>query len=473
MATVIGVRFKKAGKVYYFDPCDVWPRPGDSVVVETTRGVEFGEVVTGAREVADEQIVAPLTKVVRIATEEDVRRAEYNEKRETEAFRICQEKVAKHKLEMKLVSVEYTFDNSKIIFYFTANGRVDFRELVKDLAGVFKMRIELRQIGVRDEAKMLGGLGSCGRPICCGTFLGDFQPVSIKMAKEQNLSLNPTKISGLCGRLMCCLKYEQDYYSQTLKKLPKVGKDIVTPDGVGVLSEINAIRERVKVRIKIDDDFDMREYAIADVRKPGPEDSAAVREAPKPRVRRPEPEPEAPAEEQGKRKKYPHQKAPKNLSTDQFLEKLKTDAENGKKRPERAEKPERERPEKPKKERPPREKRRGKGAPPAEAQAAGQVTAAPQDKPAPSARNAAGAKAAAGAETGAQAAKDVAAAEAKAGAVAVAGKNAAAGEAKVETAAPSAQAPAGSPGSRESAPKAEDVAPKAAPAAQAPAETAD
>ena len=358
MATVIGVRFKKAGKVYYFDPCEVWPRPGDSVVVETARGVEFGEVVTGAREVADEQIVAPLKKVVRIATEEDIRRAEYNEKREEEAFRVCQEKVAKHKLEMKLVSVEYTFDNSKIIFYFTANGRVDFRELVKDLAGVFKMRIELRQIGVRDEAKMLGGLGSCGRPICCGTFLGDFQPVSIKMAKEQNLSLNPTKISGLCGRLMCCLKYEQDCYSQTLKKLPKVGKDIVTPDGVGVLAEINAIRERVKVRIKIDDDFDVREYAIADVRRPGPEDSAAVRESPKPRARRPEPEPEAPAEEQSKRKKYPHQKAPKNLSTDQFLEKLK-DTEGGKKKGD-----------KPKKERPPRERRRGKGGANAEAQPA-------------------------------------------------------------------------------------------------------
>ena len=358
MATVIGVRFKKAGKVYYFDPCEVWPRPGDSVVVETARGVEFGEVVTGAREVADEQIVAPLKKVVRIATEEDIRRAEYNEKREEEAFRVCQEKVAKHKLEMKLVSVEYTFDNSKIIFYFTANGRVDFRELVKDLAGVFKMRIELRQIGVRDEAKMLGGLGSCGRPICCGTFLGDFQPVSIKMAKEQNLSLNPTKISGLCGRLMCCLKYEQDYYSQTLKKLPKVGKDIVTPDGVGVLAEINAIRERVKVRIKIDDDFDVREYAIADVRRPGPEDSAAVRESPKPRARRPEPEPEAPAEEQSKRKKYPHQKAPKNLSTDQFLEKLK-DTKGGKKKGD-----------KPKKERPPRERRRGKGGANAEAQPA-------------------------------------------------------------------------------------------------------
>ena len=351
MATVIGVRFKKAGKVYYFDPSDVWPRPGDNVVVETARGVEFGEVVTGAREVADEQIVAPLKKVVRVATEEDVRRAEYNAKREEEAFRICLEKVAKHKLEMKLVSVEYTFDNSKIIFYFTANGRVDFRELVKDLASVFKMRIELRQIGVRDEAKMLGGLGSCGRPICCGTFLGDFQPVSIKMAKEQNLSLNPTKISGLCGRLMCCLKYEQDYYSQTLKKLPKVGKDIVTPDGVGVLSEINAIRECVKVRIKADDSFDVREYPISEVRKPGPDDSAAVREAPKPRPRRPEPEPETAEEEQPKRKKYPHQKAPKNLSTDQFLEKLKTDAETGGKK----------KGDRPKKERPPREKRRAKG----------------------------------------------------------------------------------------------------------------
>ena len=369
MATVIGVRFKKAGKVYYFDPCEVWPRPGDSVVVETARGVEFGEVVTGAREVADEQIVAPLKKVVRIATEEDIRRAEHNEQREAEAFRICQEKVAKHKLEMKLVSVEYTFDNSKIIFYFTANGRVDFRELVKDLASVFKMRIELRQIGVRDEAKMLGGLGSCGRPICCGTFLGDFQPVSIKMAKEQNLSLNPTKISGLCGRLMCCLKYEQDYYSQTLKKLPKVGKDIVTPDGVGVLAEINAIRERVKVRIKIDDDFDVREYAIDEVRRPGPDDSAAVREAPKPKPRRSEPEPEAPAEEQGKRKKYPHQKAPKNLSTDQFLEKLKTDGDKKKA-------------DKPKKERPPRERRRGKGAPRAD-KPAESVDTSPQPSPSP------------------------------------------------------------------------------------------
>ena len=331
MATVIGVRFKKAGKVYYFDPTDVWPRPGSNVVVETARGIEFGEVVTGSREVSDDQIVAPLKKVLRIATEEDERRAEYNAQREKEAFGVCQEKIAKHKLDMKLVSVEYTFDNSKIIFYFTANGRVDFRELVKDLAGVFKMRIELRQIGVRDEAKMLGGLGACGRQICCGAFLGDFQPVSIKMAKEQNLSLNPTKISGQCGRLMCCLKYEQDYYEATLKKLPKVGKDIMTPDGAGVVTEINPIREKVKVRIHTaDDTFDLREYHVDDVRRMGPEDVAAVRESAvkaekKPRKSEPAPE-QQPAEEPRKRR-YPHQKVVKNLSTDQFLERMSNDAE--------------------------------------------------------------------------------------------------------------------------------------------------
>ena len=333
MATVIGVRFKKAGKVYYFDPVDVWPRPGSNVVVETARGIEFGEVVTGAREVADDQIVAPLKKVIRIATEEDERRAEYNAQREKEAFTVCQEKIARHKLDMKLVSVEHTFDNSKIIFYFTANGRVDFRELVKDLAGVFKMRIELRQIGVRDEAKMLGGLGACGRQICCGAFLGDFQPVSIKMAKEQNLSLNPTKISGQCGRLMCCLKYEQDYYEQTLKRLPKVGKDIMTPDGAGVVTEINPIRERVKVRIHTaDDTFDLKEYHVDDVRRMGPDDIAAVRESAaakiekKPRKPEPAPEQEQPAEEPKKRR-YPHQKAVKNMSTDQFLERMNSDIE--------------------------------------------------------------------------------------------------------------------------------------------------
>ena len=340
MATVIGVRFKKAGKVYYFDPCDFWPKPGQNVVVETARGIEFGEVVTSPRSVSDQQIVAPLKKVVRIATEEDEQRAAFNARREEEAFKICQEKVLKHKLEMKLVSVEYTFDNSKIIFYFTANGRVDFRELVKDLASVFKMRIELRQIGVRDEAKMLGGLGSCGRPICCGAFLGDFQPVSIKMAKEQNLSLNPTKISGQCGRLMCCLKYEQETYEQTLKRVPRVGKDIVTPDGVGVITEINAIRERVKVRIRVgeDDSFEVREYSMDDVRKLGPGDQPAVREAPKAQEKRsnvkktpiPQQSQEEQTEAEGeepKRRRYPHQKAPKNLSTDQFLEKLRSDGE--------------------------------------------------------------------------------------------------------------------------------------------------
>ena len=332
MATVIGVRFKKAGKVYYFDPCDFWPKPGQYVIVETARGIEFGEVVTSPRSVNDQQIVAPLKKVVRLATEEDEQRAEYNAQREEEAFRVCQEKIARHKLDMKLVSVEYTFDNSKIIFYFTANGRVDFRELVKDLASVFKIRIELRQIGVRDEAKMLGGLGSCGRHICCGAFLGDFQPVSIKMAKEQNLSLNPAKISGLCGRLMCCLKYEQSTYEQTLKRVPKVGKDIVTPDGVGVLTEINAIRERVKVRLRVDeeDNFEVREYAMDEVRKPGPSDAPAARQQPKqdrkPQGKRtpiPTESAEAPApEEEPKRRRY-HQKAPKNLSTDQFLEQMK------------------------------------------------------------------------------------------------------------------------------------------------------
>ena len=330
MATVIGVRFKKAGKVYYFDPAGVWPRPGDNVIVETARGIEFGEVVTGAREVADEQIVAPLKKVIRSATAEDEHRAAFNEKREAEAFGICQEKIAKHQLEMKLVSVEYTFDNSKIIFYFTANGRVDFRELVKDLASVFKMRIELRQIGARDEAKMLGGLGACGRPICCGAFLGDFQPVSIKMAKEQNLSLNPSKISGQCGRLMCCLKYEQDYYEETLKKLPRVGKDVVTPDGTGVITEINAIRERVKVRIHASDgSFDIREYRIEEVRRPSAEEGVAIREQRQERqAARREAQAQAEARaaeekpEEEPRLRYPHQKVQKNLSTEQFLERL-------------------------------------------------------------------------------------------------------------------------------------------------------
>ena len=322
MATVIAVRFQKAGKLYYFDPAGIWANPGDHVIVETVRGVELGEVITSAREVPDEAIVAPLKNVLRLATEDDLRRAEANAKNEKMAFDLCLEKIAARKLEMKLISVEYTFDNSKVIFYFTANGRVDFRELVKDLAAVLKTRIELRQIGVRDEAKMLGGLGSCGRPICCGTFLGDFQPVSIKMAKEQNLSLNPTKISGQCGRLMCCLKYEQDYYEETLKKLPKVGKEVLTPDGVGNIVEINVLRERVKVKLRLSDDtFDVREYPIDDVKRV--EGKAFSRPEPKKPESAPQKEKAKEAAEEppkAARKRYPRQKAPKNLSTDQFIE---------------------------------------------------------------------------------------------------------------------------------------------------------
>ena len=304
MATVIGVRFKKAGKVYYFSPGEVWPAPGEFVIVETTRGIELGEVVTGAREVSDEALVAPLKNVIRKATDADLAVQEKNEAREKEAFVICNQKIAEHKLEMKLVNVEYTFDDSKIIFYFTANGRVDFRDLVKDLAGIFHMRIELRQIGVRDEAKMLGGLGACGRQICCGAFLGDFQPVSIKMAKEQNLSLNPTKISGQCGRLMCCLKYEQDYYEETLKKLPRVGKDIMTPDGVGVVTEINVLRERVKVRVKTgDDNFEVKEYELPDVRKLAPGEKALYQESVPRQAAEPVRQSEAKTEEDPKEEK--------------------------------------------------------------------------------------------------------------------------------------------------------------------------
>ena len=330
MATVIGVRFKKAGKVYYFSPGEVWPAPGEFVIVETTRGIELGEVVTGAREVSDEALVAPLKNVIRKATDADLAVQEKNEAREKEAFVICNQKISEHKLEMKLVSVEYTFDDSKIIFYFTANGRVDFRDLVKDLAGVFHMRIELRQIGVRDEAKMLGGLGACGRQICCGAFLGDFQPVSIKMAKEQNLSLNPTKISGQCGRLMCCLKYEQDYYEETLKKLPRVGKDIMTPDGVGVVTEINVLRERVKVRVKTgDDNFEVKEYELPDVRKLAPGEKALYQEsAPRQAAEMPkqaEAKAEAKAEEESKEerpaKRYPRPKVVKTMNTDEYMEK--------------------------------------------------------------------------------------------------------------------------------------------------------
>lgn len=261
MVKVIGVKFKTGGRVYFFDPLDLDIHTGDGVIVETARGEEFGDVASGPMEVEEEKVVAPLKPVMRVATEEDWNQRRLYASKESEAFSICLEKIQAHKLDMKLVDVEYTYNGSKVVFYFTADERVDFRELVKDLAYVFKTRIELRQIGVRDEAKMLGGLGPCGRPVCCKTFLDDFRPVSIKMAKEQNLSLSPTKISGLCGRLMCCLQYEEAAYESMRKVMPKVGKEIETPDGVGVVTENNVLTERTKVRITVADGTnEIREY---------------------------------------------------------------------------------------------------------------------------------------------------------------------------------------------------------------------
>ncbi len=267
MATVIGVRFRNAGKLYYFNPGAFWPTAGDAVIVETARGLEYGEMVTGVQEVADESITPPLRNVARLATPEDVQHQRDNEQHEKEALKICAQKIENHQLQMKLVGCEYTFDNSKILFYFTSDKRVDFRALVKDLASVFKTRIELRQIGVRDEAKMMGGLGLCGRPVCCAQFLGDFQPVSIKMAKEQNLSLNPTKISGVCGRLMCCLKYEEDYYEKTRKQMPRVGREVITPDGRGTVTELNILKETVRVRIPKGDSTEIKDYPMTDVQR--------------------------------------------------------------------------------------------------------------------------------------------------------------------------------------------------------------
>ena len=249
MAIIIGVRFKEVGKVYYFDPKDIQFEENDSVIVETARGLECGTVALGNKDVPEEEIVRPLKPVIRKATPQDLKTLEDNKRKEVNAFNICLDKIEKHKLEMKLVDVEYTFDGGKILFYFTADGRVDFRELVKDLASVFRTRIELRQIGVRDEAKMLGGLGMCGRPFCCNSFMGDFQPVSIKMAKEQGLSLNPVKISGTCGRLMCCLKHEQDAYEHLLRVTPKVGAIVETDEGRGTVVENNLLTGQLKVRL--------------------------------------------------------------------------------------------------------------------------------------------------------------------------------------------------------------------------------
>ncbi|MBR5540481.1 MAG: stage 0 sporulation family protein [Clostridia bacterium] len=250
MTNIIGIRFKNMGKVYYFASAGYTFRKGDHAIVETARGLECGEVVMENRDMEDAEIIKPLKEVVRPATEDDVRHAKENAEKEARALKLCEERIAAHKLDMKLISAEYAFDNSKLLFYFTADGRVDFRNLVKDLASLFHTRIELRQIGVRDEAKMLGGLGICGRPLCCAQFLSDFQPVSIKMAKEQGLSLNPTKISGSCGRLMCCLKYEQDTYSSLIKVTPKQGALVNTPEGRGVVVEVNILSGNLKVRLE-------------------------------------------------------------------------------------------------------------------------------------------------------------------------------------------------------------------------------
>ena len=263
MIKIIGVRFRNAGKIYYFDPKKLPIKKGDHVIVETARGIEYGSVVADAREVTDDQVVQPLKPVIRIANADDNARAQRNKEKEKEAFRICLEKIRKHKLEMKLIDTEYTFDNNKVLFYFTADGRIDFRELVKDLASVFKTRIELRQIGVRDETKVVGCVGICGRELCCHTFLSEFAPVSIKMAKEQNLSLNPTKISGVCGRLMCCLKNEEDTYEYLNSRLPGIGDRVIADDGLkGEVQSVNVLRQLVKVLVDVQDEKELREYKV-------------------------------------------------------------------------------------------------------------------------------------------------------------------------------------------------------------------
>ena len=263
MTRVIGVRFRTAGKIYFFDPLDFEIKRGDHVIVETARGIEFGTVMSGITEVEDDKIVQPLKPVIRIANQRDLEQTAGNRAKEKEAFRICQEKISKHELDMKLIDVEYTFDNNKIMFYFTADGRIDFRELVKDLAAVFKTRIELRQIGVRDETKIVGGIGICGRALCCHSYLSDFIPVSIKMAKEQNLSLNPTKISGVCGRLMCCLKNEEETYEELNRRLPGIGDRVTTEEGLrGEVQSVNVLRQLVKVLVEDGDSKELKEYPV-------------------------------------------------------------------------------------------------------------------------------------------------------------------------------------------------------------------
>ena len=266
MKKIVGVRFRKPGKIYFFDPENFEIEKGQKVIVETSQGQEIGEATTGIREVHEETLKAPLKKVVRIATKKDIRNDEENRKKEKEAFKIAEEKIKKYKLDMNLTEVEYKFDNSKIIFFFTADGRIDFRELVKELAAIFKTRIELRQIGVRDEVKKIGGNGVCGRELCCCSFLDNFEAVSIKMAKEQNVSLNPSKISGNCGRLMCCLKYEQDVYDEKLKKLPKIGAIVKTEDGEGTVDSIQTLKEIIRVKFKDGDDTFYKRYPASEVK---------------------------------------------------------------------------------------------------------------------------------------------------------------------------------------------------------------
>lgn len=267
MTKIIGVRFRNAGKIYYFSPKKFHIKKGAHVIVETARGIEYGTVVVGVKELPDEEVIQPLKSVIRVATPEDDVRVERNREKEKDAMKICQEKIRKHNLEMKLIDAEYTFDNNKVLFYFTADGRIDFRDLVKDLAAVFKTRIELRQIGVRDETKIIGGIGICGRPLCCHSYLSEFVPVSIKMAKEQNLSLNPTKISGVCGRLMCCLKNEEETYEYLNSRLPGTGDTVQTDDGLkGEVQSVNVLRQTVKVIVDIDGEKEIRDYQAEQLR---------------------------------------------------------------------------------------------------------------------------------------------------------------------------------------------------------------
>ncbi len=267
MIKIIGVRFRRAGKIYFFSPADYDIKQGQHVIVETARGVEYGSVVLGPKEIEEEKVIQPLKSVIRLATQEDDEQELRNKEKEKKASEICLEKIRKHGLDMKLIGTEYTFDNNKVLFYFTADGRIDFRELVKDLASVFKTRIELRQIGVRDETKVLGGISICGRPLCCSSYLSDFVPVSIKMAKEQNLSLNPTKISGMCGRLMCCLKNEEDAYEYLNSKLPNVGEFVTTSDGLkGEVSSVNVLKQLVKLIVEVNDEKEIREYKVEELK---------------------------------------------------------------------------------------------------------------------------------------------------------------------------------------------------------------